>query len=88
MTTHGGQGRHGYSLTLKPSVISTAGSVAPMDLTDMARNWTRSKRLQGGDWSGSFTIAKNKRIFSAFDTWLGCHVEEHSGGMVHWEGLV
>ena len=88
MTTHGGEGRHGYSLTLKPSVISTAGSVAPMDLTDMARNWTRSIRLQGGFWSGSFTITENKRIFSAFDTWLGCHVEERSGGMVTWEGLV
>lgn len=77
-----------YSLTLKPSVVSSIGSVAPQDITDLARNWTRSTRLQGGFWTGTFSVPGNKRIFDAFDTWLGSHIEERSGGLVTWEGYI
>jgi hypothetical protein len=77
-----------YSLTLKPSVISDIGSVSPMDLTDLAKNWTRSIRLQGGFWTGTFTVPGGKRAITAFDTWLGAHIEERSGGAVTWEGMV
>ncbi len=79
-----------YSLTLKPSVIATAatGSHASVNLTELAQEWKRSIRLQGGFWTGSFTLPVGKEAYDAFGSWLGCHIEERSAGHVTWEGMV
>jgi hypothetical protein len=86
--SHGGHARHDYSLALGPSVVSTSGSASPMDITDLARDWSRSIVLQGGDWAGSFSMPLTKRAFNAFDSWMGCDIAERSGGGVSWGGMV
>ena len=59
------------------------------DLTDKAKGWRRSIRLQGGPWQGSFRIAgPAKDLLGWFYERLGWHVEERSGGQTTWEGLV
>jgi hypothetical protein len=77
-----------YSLMLYSSAKDTK---APRgDITGMVSSWRRSIRLQGGFWTGQFTIDTEplsvvQQIYyeSLFD-----HFTERTGGDVTWEGFV
>jgi hypothetical protein len=68
--------------------IKTGGAFLA-DITEDAKGWRRSTRLQGGYWQGSFTVEGE---LADLQTWfydrLGCHLVEVVGGQTTWEGLV
>lgn len=77
------------SLRVFSSVLTGQQFVA--DITDVAaQTWRRSTRLQGGFWQGSFSITGLSlgEMQEIFYSWLGYHVEERSGGMISWEGMI
>ncbi len=75
------------SVKILPSVLSGAGY--PYDVLANAEGWTRSIRAQGGYWMGEFSLAGDKdKLTRYFNEWLGAHVEERSGGMITWEGMI
>lgn len=78
-----------YNLRLYTNILSSSWPRLVADLTPYALGWTRSIRAVGGFWQGSFTMAGNQRnLQQAFDTWLGYHIEEKTGGVITWEGMV
>lgn len=88
-----------YGLRLYPPLPTISGfssdpSIRPTStLTDLASKITgefdRSVAIEG-DWEGHFTIQSEDvgRLRNYFSTWLGCHVEEKTGGEKSWEGLI
>lgn len=83
----------GYSLVLETplALAITLGMTQRQmlaNITNEAADWTRSVRLQGGYWLGSFSLPLTTETWLGFDRWLGAHVTERSGGVVSWEGLV
>lgn len=79
-----------YTLRLYGSVLQADPPNFVMDLTRIAQGWRRSIRSNGGYWLGKFTLSGRDatELQSAFETWLGYHVREVSGGMTSWEGMV
>jgi len=76
-----------YSLQLKIPVLVGDGFV--YNLTARGKDWTRSIRSQGGYWLGSCTVSGSiGELSTFFSEWLGSHVEERSGGVTTWEGLI
>lgn len=76
-----------YELLLYSSVLG--GQAFQVGLTKSAQNWRRSIRMDGGFWRGRFSLTGNAAdLQRAFDTWMCYHLEERTGGMVTWEGMV
>lgn len=76
-----------YQLLLYSSVKQGGGFIA--DITRAAQGWRRSIRMQGGFWQGSFRISAELPLLQEwFYNRLGAHVQERSGGMVSWAGMV
>jgi len=77
-----------YALRLFPPVLSgDTGQVEPLE--NAARNWSRSIRVQGGPWQGSFSLQGSLAYLQTFFySRLGYHIEEHIGNLCTWEGLV
>jgi len=77
-----------YSLRLYTSAVAgTPGFIG--DLTNSALGWRRSIRGAGGYWIGNFEMTGDLATLQQFFyERLGCHVEERSGGVVTWEGMV
>ncbi|MBN1535183.1 MAG: hypothetical protein JW908_00520 [Anaerolineales bacterium] len=77
-----------YTLSLYQPVLIGSHRIA--DITDLALDWRRSIRMQGGYWMGSFTIVDKPSVCEDFfHTCLGCHVAEHINGPdPSWEGMV
>lgn len=60
-----------------------------MDLSGTAKDWSRSIRLNGGYWQGSFKVEGDLQdLTDWFYKRLGCHLVERSGGVVTWEGMI
>lgn len=77
----------GYSLSLMTPVLDGMGFVR--DLTPVAKGWKRSIRSEGGFYQGIFRMdGTAAELVQPFNTWLGYHVRERSGGGRSWEGLV
>lgn len=76
------------SLMIYTSILGDLAPVAMLkDYT--AIDWTRSIRAQGGFWQGAFRLTGGvEYLHHQFNTWLGNHVVERTGGVVTWEGLV
>lgn len=76
-----------YSLMMSTPAIQGISPI--MSLDGIARNWQRSIRLNGGFWTGSFeVVADPDTLVSYYESWLGNHISETSGGVPTWEGLV
>lgn len=59
------------------------------DVTNIAKNWKRSIRLQGGFWQGSFEIEADTPVLQDwFYNRLGYHVVESTAAGNTWEGMV
>jgi len=80
----------GYSLLLfQPIKASSEGSRFIGDITDIATDWRRSIRMQGGYWLGSFEyIDKPQLCEEFFRTYLGYEIREYVGGLQTWEGII
>lgn len=77
----------GYSLGLYTSILQGQAPVG--DFTNLALDWMRTTRLQGGYWLGAFTITDAPSVCKDwFYGYLGYHVQEMSGGNQTWEGLI
>jgi len=77
----------GYGLRLFSSVLQGRAFVG--DISDIAVNWRRSTRMQGGFWQGSFQVsAPVADLFQWFYDFLGYHLEEQMAGMISWEGMI
>ncbi len=60
-----------------------------IDITPWVQSWQRSIRLQGGYWLGSLKVSGNEELMSwLFNNAIGYHLEERSGGLITWEGLI
>jgi hypothetical protein len=79
-----------YTLRLYSSVLQADPPNFVMDLTRIAQGWRRNIRSNGGYWLGKFVLTGRDatELQSAFETWLGYHVREVSGGTTSWEGMV
>ena len=76
-----------YSLLLYTS--TKTGQYFVADITDMAQAWQRSTRITGGYWLGSFDIEEQPSVVQdIFYNHIGSHIEERSGGVVTWEGMI
>lgn len=76
-----------YSLRVSSSVLNATPAFVG-DLTGVG-NWKRSIRANGGSWQGSVTLTGSiGNLSDKFYTWLGYHVEERTGGVKTWTGLV
>lgn len=78
---------HGLSMRLFQNVKQGNGFVK--EISKIAKNWTRSIRLIGGYWLGTFEVEDNlTALESHFRDWLGCRVVESYNGTKTWEGMV
>ena len=76
-----------YSLLLYTSIKTGKNFVA--DITDLAQAWQRTTRLVGGYWLGSFDITEQPSVVQdIFYNHIGSHIEERSGGVATWEGMI
>jgi len=76
-----------FSLHLYTPVID--GDPSPiMPLNNIAFGWSRSIRLNGGFWEGSFTVKGNPQDLLEWAEYLGYHLEETSQGAITWEGMI
>jgi len=77
-----------YTLSLYQPILLGSGRIA--DLTNLALDWRRSIRMQGGYWLGSFTFYEKPSVCEDFfRTCLGCHIAEHVEGIdPTWEGMI
>lgn len=74
-----------YSLNLFQPVLVGSGFLANLNGW---HDWKRSIRSQGGFWQGSlYQVGDAADLIRAFNTWLGCHIQE-TAGAVTWEGQV
>ncbi len=75
-----------YSLTLHTSVLDP-GYAFVRPLTDAAPDWARTIGAIGGYGAGRFTYTGGDCV-AAFDSWLGYHVIERTGGYITYEGMI
>src|SRR3989304_6696094 len=76
-----------YSLLLYTSIKT--GKNFGADITDLAQAWRRTTRLVGGYWLGSFDITEQTSVVQdIFYNHIGSHIEERSGGVATWEGMI
>lgn len=69
-----------------------------MDLTQHINDWKRNIKRQGGLWQGSFSMHSDapddtvdvdrNTLINLFYNALGWHVEEHTAGVLTWEGYI
>lgn len=75
------------SVSVYTSVLGAPAKI--YDVLEHTSDWRRSIRTQGGYWTGEFTITGNREeLTKYFYNWLGYHVEERSGGIKTWEGMI
>lgn len=76
-----------YSLKVYTPI--KAGQVFVKEITDKARGWQRSIRLNGGYWIGKFTLQGTlAELTDIFYNWLDYHVVESVGGVSNWNGSI
>jgi len=84
----------GYTLSIYSPILQ--GVAKYKDITDIAVDWRRTIRLQGGYWLGSFQLFGPSTKYEAnlrflqdwfYQNRMG-HIVETSGGGVTWEGYI
>lgn len=76
-----------YTLELYSSAKDGKKKIA--DITDIAADWRRSIRLQGGYWLGTFSLdAPLPDMQQMFYECQGAHLVERYGTEATWEGMI
>ena len=67
---------------------ASANSVFIANITAQVANFTRSVRLDGGYWIGTFDLlGEPKDLIRVFNEWLGYHLIEQTTA-ISWEGMI